>query len=252
MTASSPIPSHFLCDITKTVMKDPMMSRYGNHFEREAIMEWLSEHSYCPVTRKPLRVSNLISDKTLKFKIQSWQKMHGSDDASSSQSSTDDLDVSHLVSSAQIAIAPQRFICPLGKTLMKDPVMTKTGVNYERKNILKHLQQQGYRCPVTKKELKPSGVISNSKLAWEIAQWNLTHGDSVSQQQSAKASSSCGSKAYFASRTPSAPLYHILSQSRSSSAADSATATTLGDDAGHRQSKDLTNILEDVMATLEI
>ena len=71
-------PSEFVCPLTNKPMKQPMMSRYGNHFEKVAILEWLSKgNNFCPVTGNPLRPSNLVSDKTLQWKIEYWARKHG-------------------------------------------------------------------------------------------------------------------------------------------------------------------------------
>ena len=64
-------PDEFICPLTKQLMAVPVVSRYGIHFEKKAILEWLNEgNNFCPVTGNPLRPSNLISDPTLQWKIQ--------------------------------------------------------------------------------------------------------------------------------------------------------------------------------------
>lgn len=152
------------------------MSRYGNHFERKAIMAWLnSGNNFCPVTGNPLRPANLVSDKTLQWKINYWAKKHGyeiKNDAASTE--VEDK----MTSVCFLAIPPDRFICPLTKEIMKEPVCTRQGKNFERKAILKWLEQKGDICPVTKQPLRMSGLIANSKLQWEIQQWQLSTGDS--------------------------------------------------------------------------
>lgn len=67
-------PSSFICPLTLTVMKDPVMSRYGQSYERGAILEWLAAgNETCPMTRQPLRMSDLISNPQLRLKIRRWQ-----------------------------------------------------------------------------------------------------------------------------------------------------------------------------------
>ena len=101
-------PSDYICPLTKTLMSEPMLSRYGNHFERVAIMEWLnSGHNFCPVTGNPLRPSSLVSDKTLQWKINYWAKKNGKD-ISNIQLSTGETSAVGYVS-----IPQERFICPL-------------------------------------------------------------------------------------------------------------------------------------------
>jgi hypothetical protein len=47
------IPEEFVCALTKEIMKEPMISRYGIHYEYDAIMDWLQKgNQYCPVTGK--------------------------------------------------------------------------------------------------------------------------------------------------------------------------------------------------------
>ena len=43
---------------------DPVVSRYGDSFERAAIFEWIEEgNDHCPITGEPLRASCLVSNK---------------------------------------------------------------------------------------------------------------------------------------------------------------------------------------------
>lgn len=153
-------------------MHDPMLSRYGNHFERKAIAEWLEEgNTFCPVTGNPLRLSNLISDKTLQWKINYWAKKQGIDFER-------EMDERVHEPKGLVAVPHKNFVCPLTKEIMVDPMCTREGLNFERSAILKWLDKKGDVCPVTGKNLQVSGLISNSKLKWEIGQWQLNYGDS--------------------------------------------------------------------------
>jgi hypothetical protein len=168
-------PAEFVCPLTKKLIKEPIMSRYGNHFERTAILDWLNKgNNYCPVTGNPLRPSMLVSDKTLQWKINYWAKKHGHEVSSESQSATGAIDIGL----GYISVPQERFICPLTNEIMEDPVMTREGLNFERKAILKWLDEKGVVCPISGKKLKPSGLVTNNKLQWEIRQWQLHDGDS--------------------------------------------------------------------------
>jgi hypothetical protein len=163
-------------------MQDPVMSRYGNRFERMAILKWINEddNSYCPVTGKPLRVSGLVSDKTLKWKIQYWAKEHGR----AVVEVEEDVEFDALNSSFggfSVALPDPRFFCPLTKEIMENPVMSNKGCNFERKAILKWMDDMGDICPVTNTPLKPSDLVSNGKLQWEICQWQLHYGDDTKE-----------------------------------------------------------------------
>lgn len=69
----SNIPSQFICPLTLQIMVDPLVSRYGQSYERSAIMEWIGNgNTSCPLTRHPLRLSDLISNHTLQQQITTW------------------------------------------------------------------------------------------------------------------------------------------------------------------------------------
>ncbi|KAI3750979.1 hypothetical protein L2E82_21948 [Cichorium intybus] len=64
----------FYCPITGDVMEDPVETPSGHSFERYAIEKWLAEeNSSCPVTKTPLKVSALRTNKTLRQSIEEWR-----------------------------------------------------------------------------------------------------------------------------------------------------------------------------------
>jgi U-box domain len=72
------IPADFFCPITHQVMQDPLLSRYGQSYERHAILTWLEGHgNACPLTRQPMAVSDLIQNRALKSKIRVWYRSRG-------------------------------------------------------------------------------------------------------------------------------------------------------------------------------
>jgi U-box domain len=71
------IPQEFICPITHDIMKYPLMSRYGQTYDRDAILTWLSQHNnLCPLTRKVLHVNDLIRHRALQSQIEAWQRHH--------------------------------------------------------------------------------------------------------------------------------------------------------------------------------
>ena len=183
-------PDDFICPITKKLMLEPMLSRYGNHFERKAILEWIhSGHNYCPVTGNPIRPGNLVSDKTLQWKIQYWTKKHLSgkslEDTKEKEDDEEEEEedaVRMLEFMGTVSFPDKSFICPLAKQIMEDPVMSKHGHNFERKAILKYLDDMDDEiCPVSKKPLAPSDLVTNGTLQWKIRQWQLQYGDATQE-----------------------------------------------------------------------
>ena len=55
-----------------------MMNRYGHSFERSAIFAWIKEgNDTCPLTRNPLTVSGLLTNRVLKREILEWKAQTG-------------------------------------------------------------------------------------------------------------------------------------------------------------------------------
>ena len=76
-TICSSVPDEFICHITLEIMSNPVMTRWGNSFEREAILQWLSSHGQCPLTRNPMSLKDIIVNKVLREKINQWKSCIG-------------------------------------------------------------------------------------------------------------------------------------------------------------------------------
>jgi len=63
-------PQSFYCPLTLQLMKDPVVDPEGNSFEREAVEDWLKRNETSPVTRNPLKMSDLIPNRALKDAIE--------------------------------------------------------------------------------------------------------------------------------------------------------------------------------------
>ena len=76
--ASKNPPSHLVCPITCEVMKDPVITKIGISFEREAILQWIRRgNSTCPVTRKPIGEENdIYPNRALKEAIETYWHSH--------------------------------------------------------------------------------------------------------------------------------------------------------------------------------
>jgi hypothetical protein len=71
------ILNEFRCPLTLEIMEDPVMTRLGHSYERNALFLWLQKNQVCPLTRNPLKLSDIITNKALKGKIQEWKKKNG-------------------------------------------------------------------------------------------------------------------------------------------------------------------------------
>ena len=71
----NPLPDHnsinieeissFIDPISYELMEDAVITPYGNTFSEKSIKKWLSEQNTCPLTRKPLQISQVIPDLNL-------------------------------------------------------------------------------------------------------------------------------------------------------------------------------------------
>ena len=167
-------------------LQEPVRSRHGRqHYERYAIMEWMeSGNHFCPVTGTLLVRSHLVPNKTLQWKIDSWASDNGGGQTSVDEDETPSCVHASTSTPGNLRRArhhepPQRFHCPLSRTMMVDPVVTAEGINFERTVILEWLEVNE-SCPVTGKPLLPSELITNETLRREIDLWCAIHMDTTS------------------------------------------------------------------------
>jgi hypothetical protein len=74
-TSDLEIPDEYTCPLTLELMKDPVMTKYGNSYERSAILKWVARgNARCPLTRRPLHLSDIVTNHHLRGKIRQFQK----------------------------------------------------------------------------------------------------------------------------------------------------------------------------------
>jgi hypothetical protein len=73
--ADDMIPEYFFfCPMTIKVMSDPFVSKHGQNFKQNAILEWWNAGNLTsPITRQPLTPSMLIPNVILCMQIYAWQ-----------------------------------------------------------------------------------------------------------------------------------------------------------------------------------
>jgi hypothetical protein len=163
-------------------MQEPVMSKYGHHFERFAVLQHIEGGNlFCPVTGNPLRRSDLIPNKTLQWKIKVWAEKNGLDISGETEDRSGMAPLARRSGFDAVPAPPARFLCPLTRNIMKDPVMTEDGIIFERHAIVKWLRSSPEgTCPVTAKPLLRSGLVSNLILQREIEQWEQMWGNVLS------------------------------------------------------------------------
>lgn len=66
----------FICNISLTIMNDPVLTPAGSSYERKNITTWLNHNNVDPQSRQPLEVKDLISNRALKEAINTWKKFN--------------------------------------------------------------------------------------------------------------------------------------------------------------------------------
>jgi len=64
----------FIDPISYELMEDAVITPYGNTFSEKSIKKWISEHKTCPLTGKPLEISQLIPNLNLRNAFEEWKK----------------------------------------------------------------------------------------------------------------------------------------------------------------------------------
>jgi hypothetical protein len=63
------------------------------------------------------------------------------------------------------------FLCPITSMIMRDPLMTKSGLSFERTAILKWMESYNSQCPVTRQRLTVRHLVPNHALKGKIDAW---------------------------------------------------------------------------------
>jgi len=70
--STTQVPQYFICPITHNIMNEPYVDNEGNSYEEVAIKQWLTNNNTSPITRSPLRISDLKLNRSLREAIQAF------------------------------------------------------------------------------------------------------------------------------------------------------------------------------------
>ena len=59
----------FICPITQNIMSNPVITKYGISYEKEAIEKWLEKHNTDPLSGQPLNKNEIFPNYALKNAI---------------------------------------------------------------------------------------------------------------------------------------------------------------------------------------
>lgn len=72
-TNGSVTPASFICPISKSVLRDPIVAMDGYSYERAAFEEWIQSHDTSPITGEILKSTLFTPNRTLKKLIEEFQ-----------------------------------------------------------------------------------------------------------------------------------------------------------------------------------
>ena len=71
-----PLAAEYYCPILCELMSDPVVTREGVTYEREAIEKWIRQHGTSPMTRQPLSMQDLRPNWAI-YDLMEWQEGRG-------------------------------------------------------------------------------------------------------------------------------------------------------------------------------
>jgi hypothetical protein len=83
--------------------------------------------------------------------------------------------VQNLISSQRPPI-PDYLLGKISFTIMSDPVVSKSGITYDRQEILEHIRQNGFFDPLTRQTLQERDLVPNLALKEVIDEYLLRNG----------------------------------------------------------------------------
>lgn len=69
---SGTCPHGYLCPISLSIMKDPVIAMDGHSYERASIEQWFQSHNTSPVTNLPIQSTTVIDNISLRSAISDY------------------------------------------------------------------------------------------------------------------------------------------------------------------------------------
>lgn len=71
------VPKYYICPLTKNIMKVPVITPYGNSYEKSAIENWIETHQNDPMTKEHLTKNDIFPNYQLKIIIEKYRESIG-------------------------------------------------------------------------------------------------------------------------------------------------------------------------------
>jgi hypothetical protein len=80
-----------------------------------------------------------------------------------------------MIHDKQMPEPPSEFVCPITCDIMREPLMCRSGLTFERSAILSWIQHHDGTCPLTRRTLSVRDLVSNRALQSRIRAWCLAN-----------------------------------------------------------------------------
>ena len=129
--------------------------------------------------------------------------------------------------------------------------MTKTGNNFERSALSKWLDENGDVCPVSRKPLSCSDIVSNANLKWEISQWQLYYGDMTTEMSRLELDLKLTKAQMISKEYHVSDILHALTGDLNSAEEQDNKAKQITEAWAVQGAPDVLDLLDDVLDTVE-
>lgn len=112
-------------------------------------------------------------------------------------------DTTEMEFNDQVVEVPNDFICPITLGVMVHPLMTRSGLSFERSAIVNWLRKGNSTCPLTRNPMNIGDLVHNRTLEQKIKYWRKEHG--IEEQDEDDAAGSLEKFGVFVQISPSKP-----------------------------------------------
>ena len=98
-----------ICPITQEHIINPVIDREGNTYEHDAIKEWIRTNHKSPITRAPLKESDLIPNRALIYAIESLTISISSENKKKTYMHTGEKNITSCSSCGKLIALSQKY-----------------------------------------------------------------------------------------------------------------------------------------------
>ena len=109
-TKKASVPEEYICPLTKKIMIDPLVNRYDVSYERAAIIDHITiqEKPFCPKTKLPLTVRDLIPNVKLRLEITTYREQTLGEDTTTNNDDEDAIREVECIRAITYAFSPPK------------------------------------------------------------------------------------------------------------------------------------------------